>query len=383
MATVYRMVKETTPQGKTRWVRCRDPKDRRPGTWFLAYARDGKQVKEATDATTKAQAEALLSMRKVANHKAEVMGVRAESVDMTYGKFLRDTYLPMVQQTIRPSTYESYEIHADILEGALGGLLLRKITRGDVQQFISDRLKNGKTKRGKAFAPATINRSIALIRSSLYAALARELIDRNPAARIELLSEENERTRVMTGAEEKKLLETAPEWLIPIIKVAVLAGLRQGEILGLKWKETAGAKDNYVDLERKLIHISPEAKDHEARNVPITPALKTIFDGITRGIRDGQKVPWVFFDPGTGEKIDPHAVRGCWRRAVRRAKLKDLRFHDLRRSFASRLAERGVSLQKIAKLLGHGSTYVTERYSHLSDDGLEKAVALLSEVATG
>ena len=63
--------------------------------------------------------------------------------------------------------------------------------------------------------------------------------------------------------------------------------------------------------------------------------------------------------------------------------IKDLHFHDLRRSFASKLAELGVSLQTIADLLGHGATYVTERYAWLKPDTLREAVALLSPSKSG
>lgn len=376
MATVYRMVKETTPQGKQRWVRRRDSG---PGTWFLAYCRDGKQIKEATDATSKTEAQMLLKTKLSNNVKAEILDVPAAGIDLTFAAFVDDTFLPHVKQTRRASTHVAYTGYAKTTKRALGELLLRRISRGHIKQYISDRVKNGRTWKETPLAPATINREVSFIRAAFNDALDRELVDHNPCARIELLHEENTRTRVMSVAEEKKLLGELEEWMHPILHIAVETGLRLGEIVALKWKSEAGAKDGYVDLERNVVHVSHESKNHKTRDIPISSALHATLSKLPRRIKDGVQISWVFTDPYSGEQLTDYAVGGYYRRAVRRAKIIDLTFHDLRRTFASRLAERDVSLQKISKLLGQSATYVTERYAHLSDDGLKDAVALLSE----
>ena len=94
-----------------------------------------------------------------------------------------------------------------------------------------------------------------------------------------------------------------------------------------------------------------------------------------------EKSEYIFPDLANGDQRPDHDAQDAFLRVRKTAGLKDLHFHDLRRTFASRLAQRGVSLQAIAKLLGHGATYVTERYAHLSCDDLREAVNRLMRPA--
>lgn len=345
-----------------------------PGAWYLDY-RDasGRHIREATAATTKGEALQLLRKRQSDAARAEIAGMgSSEGLRLTFKEFVDATFLPHVQATKSTGTWECYKRYAVVTCDALGGKLLRSISKSDVMNYIAERVRSGRDGRaeegGAALAPATINREFSFIRAALYDAMSRELIDRNPAARMKLLPEENERTRVMTELEERKLLAKVDPWIRPMLRVAVLAGLRRGEILNLRW----------ADIREGLIHVSPEAKSHEGRQVPITPDLQPVFDEQDRRVLDGRAIEWVFPDPVTGNPIAEHVLAGAFNKAVRDAGILDLHLHDLRRTFASRLANRGVSLQTIAELLGHGATYVTERYSWLKPDTLRDAVNLLS-----
>jgi len=72
--------------------------------------------------------------------------------------------------------------------------------------------------------------------------------------------------------------------------------------------------------------------------------------------------------------------RTAWEAAVKRAKLEDLRFHDLRHCFASWLVQRGRSLKEVQEALGHRTIVMTMRYSHLSPDHLRAAIGVLDDV---
>jgi integrase len=372
MARVYRMVQQRDQGGKVRWVR---GPDSGAGTWFLDYVdASGKRRREATDARTKTEALNLLRSRLSDNVKAEILGVAStDAVSITLERFLRDQYLPHIKATRRAGTYDNYSDYAEGIITAMGKMTLRSIGRADVQKYMEELIRTGKTPRKKPLSKATINRKIALLRSALYDAMGRGLINQNPCARMRLLPEENTRRRVMTEDEEKKLHAEAPEWLRPILKTATLAGLRQGEIVALQRED--------VDRERKLILVSAQSKTHKGREVPLLPELDTVLQKVPVFVGKKGASPWIFVDPLTEEPYKDYDVRNYFKRALRRAKVKGLRFHDLRRSFASRLASRGVSLQAIAKLLGHGSTYVSERYAHLSCDDLRVAIRTLSRPA--
>jgi integrase len=252
------------------------------------------------------------------------------------------------------------------LKSHFGGKLLSAITRGDVLGFQSLLLRRGEINPKRKLAPATINRLVAFVRTVLYEAVSREYIDRNPAARLKMLPEENVRFRVISTLEERKLLEKTPPWLAQAIQVALLTGLRQGEILRLRGYD--------VDRERRLIHVSSETKNHHSRLVPYPEALETILREL---LPDEGRLDALVFARAGGEAFKRcHIVNG-FRKAVRTAELHDCTFHDTRRTYASRLVNRGVSLPVIAKLLGHGATYVTERYAHVSEGALAAAVARL------
>jgi len=207
---------------------------------------------------------------------------------------------------------------------------------------------------------------VAFVRTVLYEAVSREYIDRNPAARLKMLPEDNVRFRVISASEERKLLVKSPSWLAQTIRVALLTGLRQGELLRLRRHD--------VDRERHLIHVSSETKNHHARLVPYPEVLEPLLEELVP--HEGKPDQFVF------SRLNGEAFKRChivngFRKAVRAAELHDCTFHDTRRTYASRLVNRGVSLPVIAKLLGHRATYVTERYAHVSEGALAAAVARL------
>ncbi len=340
------------------------------GRWGIDYTDlSGRQIRRLTDAQTKTEAKALLSAKLSENVKAEIIGAATgAAVCMKLEDFIRKTYLPHVKATRTERTYDNYVGYAETIIKRIGQKPLRQIRRGDVEDFMRERIEKGTTRHGAKLAPASINREISFLRAALYNAMTREYIPSNPAARMKLLPEENERTRVMTPFEEKEIIEHSPAWLVPIIKVATLAGLRQSEILGVRRKDVKGG----------MIFVSAGCKSHERREVPITPDLESVLANLTRQTEAEGSEGRLFWNASSGVAYNRSQVSDHFERAVRHAKVDDLHFHDLRRTFASRLAERGVSLQTIADLLGHGATYVTERYAHLRPETLREAVALLS-----
>lgn len=371
MAKVYQLIREAGPDGKIRWIRSERPVA--GGRWFLDYAdHTGKQVRRATDAQTKAEALALLRVQLGQQARAEAAGVaNPRALSMELAGFLDEIYLPHVRLTRRKSTAGIYEGYAELLKERFKRRLLAEITREEVLDFQAWLIRDAKSRHKRPMAPATCNRFVAFLRAVLYDAVARGYIGANPAARIKLLPEENERTRVASTTEERKLFEKLDDWMAPIVRVALLAGLRQGEILRLRRRD--------VDRDRRQIHVSAEAKDHEARFVPYPAALEATFEQLLPRIGGAEGANPFLFSRSDGAELKADTVKQAFERAVRNAKVHDLHFHDLRRTYASRLVDLGVGLPVIAKLLGHGATYVTERYAHASDQALEAAVALMDQ----
>jgi integrase len=138
--------------------------------------------------------------------------------------------------------------------------------------------------------------------------------------------------------------------------------MRRGEILGLKW--------DYIKLDNRLI-ILPITKNNTSRVVPINDTLYKILSEIP------QKSGYVFGNGNGGHIGD---IKRSFHTACRKAGITDFRFHDLRHTYASHLAMRGMHIRALQELLGHKSVIMTQRYSHLAPEQLQNAVKLLDGV---
>jgi integrase len=118
-------------------------------------------------------------------------------------------------------------------------------------------------------------------------------------------------------------------------------------------------------------------KGEKMRHIPMVAELVGVLEGIPRAISDkGEVSPYVFNNPDTATRwVD---IKKQWARALRISAIREFRFHDLRHTFASRLAQRGVSLKAIQDLLGHADLKMTMRYAHLAQNDLRDAVSVLS-----
>ena len=139
--------------------------------------------------------------------------------------------------------------------------------------------------------------------------------------------------------------------------------MRKGEILSLKWVD--------VDLRNRVISIL-NSKNNEKREIPVNEDL---FQALLR-VRKNLESPYVFCNE---DGVPYKDVKTGFKGALKRAKISNFRFHDLRHTFASRLAMKGVDIKTVQELLGHKDVRMTLRYSHLSPDHKKAAVEKLSK----
>ncbi len=157
------------------------------------------------------------------------------------------------------------------------------------------------------------------------------------------------------------------DWIVA--ELLVLTGLRRGELLGLPRED--------VDLRRGILRVR-SGKGDKQRHVPLSSRAAALL----REHLASHTSPWVFPSrSGDSPMNADNWYHRVWRPALRRAGLRDLRIHDLRHTFCSRLVERGVPLETVARLAGHESLQTTRRYAHLSPDHLLEAVEQLVQPA--
>lgn len=188
----------------------------------------------------------------------------------------------------------------------------------------------------------------------------------------------NERTRYLSDAERKRLLEACKasdnEQLYPVVVFALSTGARKSEILGLTLDD--------VDLTRDTA-VLRDTKNGDTRAVPVVHHLRDLLEdqiekvnAFYMELETPSDTMWLFPRRDGAEPID---IRKAWENARDAAKIKDFRFHDLRHSTASYLAMNGASLVEIAEILGHRTLQMVRRYAHLSESHVKGVVKELNE----
>jgi integrase len=133
--------------------------------------------------------------------------------------------------------------------------------------------------------------------------------------------------------------------------LAIETAMRLGELLALEWK--------HVDLERRVAFL-PHTKNGHSRSVPLSPIAVELLASWPRSLTGRVFPQW----------SRPDSVETVWRRAVQRAGLEDLHFHDLRHEATSRLFERGLNVMEVAAITGHKTLQMLRRYTHLRAENL-------------
>jgi integrase len=224
-----------------------------------------------------------------------------------------------------------------------------------------------KTKRRKEGAsPATINREIALLKHIFTVAHTEwELCKEHPLKGLKMEKEPSPRDRWLTKEEEEQLLLHSPEWLKGIVIFALDTGCRRGEIVDLKWKD--------VDLIEEKVTIFG-TKTESSRTIPLTKQLVDLLKQKKRK----ESSEYVFTN-SIGKKLDKDKISRSFKEACKRAGIENFRFHDLRHTFATRLAQKGVDPYTVQKLLGHKCAQTMQRYAHHCLESLRPAIAVLEK----
>jgi integrase len=217
-----------------------------------------------------------------------------------------------------------------------------------------DKLKDGGS---KTRAPSTINRYLSALRSCWNWGRTSGLIpqERSWPTRL-LLTEPKGRTRFLSDSELAKVLAVAkghsPVMHTAII-VSIACGVRQGELLRLRWA------DIDLDAGRLTVLVS---KNDTARTV----YLPSVAVEALKALKKAKVVSaTAVFLIDEGAPLNKSGLEWRWREIRTTAGLRDFRWHDLRHSCASFLAQKGATLLEIGSVLGHKSPSVTQRYSHL------------------
>lgn len=239
---------------------------------------------------------------------------------------------------------------------------LNDITLGLIEDHRATRMKVVET--------STVNREMTAFKSFWNKAILWGLCKGNPTQGIKKLREAPGRVRYLVDDEWERLekaVNSGPWWLYPACILARYAGLRQGEILRLKWSD--------VDLGNALLMI----RNTKANRNEVIPLCKPLVEALWDLPREGEYV----LCAKTGAPIRRLRLSRAWWQALETAEIINLRFHDLRHDFASRIVMAGRGIEAARALLRHKDLRMTERYAHLAPSYLRDTVEAISGGISG
>jgi integrase len=241
-----------------------------------------------------------------------------------------------------------------------GDVQLSSFTPALAQKFLSH-WQHRERKINRPLSEATLNSYIACLNTLMNQAVYNGFIDRNPIKGFKKYTLDNQRTRTLKPEEYEALLSHCSAHLKPIVEVAYKVGMRRGEILGLRWGQVV-----FEDNGRGYIKLgSEDTKTKTGREVPLDASLVSLLKGLR-----GPGADYVF--TYGGKPIQE--IRTTFKRACRRAGIKDFRFHDLRHCAITNMRKAGVDDATIMAISGHKTAHMFRRYNHIDMGDKQKAL---------
>jgi integrase len=315
-------------------------------------------------------------------------GIVFNDENLTVSGFLDAWLSDCVKDTIRVSTFERYEGIANLhISPALGRLRLKALTPAHVQGFYRGRLDSG-------LSPATVQKIHVVLHKALSQAVKWSLVPRNVTEAATAPRPSPKEMRPLSAEEVRKLLGAASDDRLEALWVlAVHTGMRQGELLALKWTDV-DLETGKVSVRRTLTRESghytlgePKTKKCR-RTVKLTgSATDALRSHLGRQMEEIDRLGDLYGDQGlvfttaSGAPLNPSNIRNRnLRRLTSKAGVPGIRFHDLRHTCATLLLSKNVHPKIVQEMLGHATVAITlDTYSHVLPGMGDQAAAALED----
>ena len=332
----------------------------------------GKTRREVDEKLTKAKAD-------------RDIGFVFDADNLTLGNYLDRWINDSVRDTVRQRTWERYEQIVRVhIKPALGRVKLKNITPTHARALYREKLDTG-------LAPRTVNYIHTTLSKALKDAVADGLITRNPASSVKAPRPKKKEIRPLSSEQAKVFLEAVRgDRFEAAFVVALHCGLREGEILGLKWSDVdfdAGTLQVRRTLSEALAgHLFEPPKNGKGRSVKLTArAVEALRNHLTRQIEgieslgDRYRDQGLVFPSRVGTPMNAKNLTArSFKPLLKKAGVPDIRFHDLRHTFATLMLQNGEHPKVVQEMLGHATIAITmDTYSHVLPNMQRDAVARL------
>ncbi len=258
-------------------------------------------------------------------------------------------YLKEVTPTMKGATSDTIRLKA---------IMRNPIAQWSMANLSASRIAGFRDERLTEVSGGTVIRELAYLSAIINHARREWGINvPNPVQMVRKPQSPQARSRVLNDEEISKLLQALEptgrrsHWTKPAVQLALATAMRRGELLSLKWE--------HIDLQGRTAFL-PDTKNGDSRTVPLSSVAVNVLAELPRHI-SGVVIPVKYF-----------TLDAAFKRGVRRSGLDGVRFHDLRRTAITRMAERLPNVIELAAVSGHKSLMVLKRYYRPSAIDLAK-----------
>jgi integrase len=365
---------------------------RKDGRWWGRYYVHTPEGRQQKAVYTKTRAEVATKLRRAMSDLDS--GMLFDSGKITVGEYLdcwlADSVAPLVGQgKLEHSTYNRYAgIVRNHLKPVLGHRKLKELSRTEVRSLYSQ--------KAKGLSPRSVDYVHVTLQKALNQAVRDDLVPRNVAyGERTQSSRDKEESKALSQDQVKTLLRTSKgERNEALYVVAVHTGLRQGELLGLRWSDV-DLSANRLSVARSLkvtadgLALGPPKNKASRRSVPLNKMAVTALEAHRRRQNEERlRAPvWhdhdLVFPNRVGNPMDHNNLyHREYKALLKKARLHDqgFTFHSLRHTFGTALIKGGEHPKVVQSLLGHASIVQTmDTYSHLLEGIGSDAVGGLEE----
>ncbi|MCL2300838.1 MAG: site-specific integrase [Firmicutes bacterium] len=351
------------------------------GRFTVGYREDGKQIYKNVLAKTQAECAkklkaAIAAAKEIsASESAPTAYTLAEWIDIWYENFIK----PNLRETTR-NQYESFIRHH--IKPYIGDISLTKLSSLDLQKLYNKLKTSGRIQTDHALPNPGLSaktvRSIHMMLSScLEKAVAERLIQTNPAHGCSIPPKEKREMKIIPPEQIGRFLTEAERaGYLAMFYLELTSGLRRGELLALLWTDVDIA-NCAISVSKQVIRVNGELKvlppktQNAVRKIVLP---KQTIDLLIAEHERHPDHPLLFPSPKTGTYLDPPAVARKMKTLLARAGIDEIRFHDLRHTFATLSLQNGVDVKTLSHTLGHYSAgFTLDTYTHVTTQMQEDA----------
>lgn len=307
--------------------------------------------------------------------------------DMPFGEWLDHWYETYCKPNARPATQRTYEGYIRLyLHPRLGSIPLNKVTTSDIQQMCTWMMTEARVdqKNGEGgLSDSQVINCYSLCDRVLEKAVAEKLIVRNPAKGCKLPPNRPNEMKVLSREDmQKVLIQAKEENYYELFLLEFATGLRLGELMALQWDDvdlvTGELRINkQVNLVGSKLVISEPKTKAAVRTLILPPSVRKVLAEYKTKVNSR----WLFPSPKKDDlPIIPSAVSRRLHTLLEHAGCEQVRFHDLRHTFATNALAHGMDIKTLSTILGHVSSATTlNTYSHVTDEMRQRAAVKIDQ----